>query len=61
MEIKITLSDDEVKEIIRKHALRNFPQEMTDKNTHNVYVVERYGAYEIEIDDKLPEEKEEGK
>ena len=54
MDIKITLGSDEVKEINRKHALRNFPQAMIDKNTHEVYVVERYGAYDIEVSDKLP-------
>ena len=59
MKIKISLNKQEVKDIIEKHVLKEFPVNMEGQE---VYVTESYGEYIVEIeaipDDEKTEEGE---
>ena len=56
MKIKITLGIEEAKQIIKKHALKEFP---IDVENHDIYVTAAsYGEYTIEIDEKVAETEE---
>ena len=55
MEIKISLTRDEVKEIIKKHAFKEFP---INAETHDTEIRENYGNFSIEIYSKTAEERE---
>jgi len=55
MEIKISFTKDEVREIIKKHALKEFP---INTETHNTEIRENYGNFSIEIYPKTEAEGE---
>lgn len=50
MKIKISLNKQEVKDIIKKHVLKEFPVDTKDQE---VYVAESYGNYTVEIEERI--------
>ena len=57
MKIKITLEKQEIKDIVKKHAINKFP---IATGNHAVYVTESYGDYVVEIEDLPDDEMTEG-
>jgi len=53
MKIKITLEREDIEDIIGKHIKKEVPVPTAGKN---VFIVERYGKWEIEIEDKETED-----
>lgn len=53
MKITVVLEKVDVKEIVRAHVLKEVPIHTAGKD---VFVSERYGGWEISIEDKEPEE-----
>ena len=49
MEVKITLSREDIKEIITNHVLKEVPVHTAGKH---VFATERYGTWEVEITDE---------
>lgn len=56
MEIKVKLKTDEVREIIKAHALKEFP---VDVDKYDVDVLESYNSFTVEICEKVPEPEKE--
>ncbi len=49
MEIKVSFTADEVREIIKAHVLKGLP---VDEATSDIHVVESYGRFTVEITKK---------
>ena len=49
MKIRINLEKDEIKEILKKHILKEFPVDTTMKE---IEISEAYGEYTVDIFDK---------
>ena len=58
MKIKITYTNEEVKEIVKAKALADYPMSMDEKDVwvDNGY---SYNDWKVEISDRVPEEEEE--
>lgn len=50
MKITFKLDTVEVKDIIKKHILKEFPVDISNKN---IYISENYGTFTVEIEEKL--------
>lgn len=50
MKITFKLDTVEVKDIIEKHILKEFPVDISNKN---IYISENYGTFTAEIEEKL--------
>ena len=57
MKIEIELEREEVKEIIERHVLSEFPN--INFGNREVYTSESYGTFKVEIRDKIQEKQPE--